>query len=389
MVSKETFKALLPQQEWRGSLTLYASQWRTRPCGEHDGVSFSELCEVIAPSTGPQCVPDKGRVCYFTPGLLKDAPLVGKTLKKALAAGEPPNGKQRSARHVTCSTFLVFDLDGASREQVQAIGKRLKQDGVSALIYTTYSHGNPVKPGHRLRVILPVDAAMNLDDYSAAWACGNQRWFGSMADPSGAKLYQAQGVWATHPERAERAGRRIIDGGIASLPALLANSPEIPAKACNESHQMTDRSLHSADKARLIEQIRLAIPFLDAEEYTSWMRNLTALKALAPILGEYELRSLAVEYSQGGSTKSKEKNSDPRYDPERIFDATQPTMPSEAAVGSLFAQARDTAAQIFRSYVSDCQREGATRDMRAVEAAVRYLCRYHPKRYEEAKRGGV
>lgn len=388
-MNPRVFKSSMPEDAWRGDLMTYPSQYGTRPSAEHKNLTVDQLYEHVAPSSGPYLIEDKARAPYLTPGLLKIAPYVGKTLEKAIAARQPIIGKQRSSQHVTQATFLVLDIDGASTEQGQAIGKVLTGDGVSALIYTTYSHGAADKPGWRIRAVIPVDGPMDSAVYQRAWAGANQRWFLGMADHTGSKLSQAQGLWATHPERANKASRRVIEGGIASLDALLAISPVVAPQVTQSPRRAATGSLNPADRAREIEQITRALPLLDADDYSTWTRNIVCFKALAPELGEDEMRALAVIYSQQGSASSTQRNDDPRYDPEQFFDSACPAMSPDAAAGTLFGQASAEASKIFAGYLAAKQLGVSTKSDEHVELAVKYLSRYHLKKYEQIKQGEV
>lgn len=383
------FKSSMPKAAWRGDLTIYRSQYETRPTAEHKNLTVDALYELMAPASGPCLTEEKAKATYATPGLLRDAPYVGRTLEKAVEAKQPTSGKQRSSQHVTEATFLVFDIDDTSTDQITAMGRAIRGDGISALMYTTYSHGAADKPGCRIRAVIPVDGPMDSALYCRAWAGANQRWFLEMADSTGSKLSQAQGLWATHPERANKASRRVIEGGIASLEALLAISPVAVTPPTQSLRRAVTGSLNPADCALQIEQITRALPLVDADDYSPWVRNIVCLKALAPELGEDDMRALAVTYSQQGSSNSTQRNGDPRYDPEQVFDSTRADMSPDAARGTLFGQASAEASKIFAGYLAAVQQGVPTKNDEQVKLAVGYLSRYHPKKYEQIKRGEV
>ena len=263
---------------------------------------------------------------------------------------------------------------------------RATKDCILSLIYTTFSHGAEDKPGWRIRVLVPVDGPLDSASYHRAWAGANQQWFDGLADPTGAKLSQAQGLWATHPDRKNKASRRVIEGGIASLDALLA---KVLPPVIQRSRIAPTGKLNPVLRAQQIEQITRALPLQDADYYSAWTRTINCLKALAPQLGEDEMQALAVTFSQQGDIRSTLRNDDPRYDPERFFGSTCPTMSPDAAAGTLFRQARDKAAKILKQYLTAKRQNKSTRDVDYIERAAQYLSRYHPKHYEQIKQGEV
>lgn len=91
----------LPLKDWRGDLTMFEGAFRTIPCYEHENIEWPHVCAVIASPEGPARAAEKEKATYFLPCLLRDAPLVGRTLERALANSQPTIGKQRSAAHVT------------------------------------------------------------------------------------------------------------------------------------------------------------------------------------------------------------------------------------------------------------------------------------------------
>ena len=165
-------RTLLSKQmldEWSASLTMFNGFTNTRPDKEYLNVSWEDFKKWICPES-PLLLTDKKQGQFFIACILKEAPLVGNTLKMALSTGTATVGKMRSKGHVTETTLLVIDIDGLSEAEFQAVLDRLKADGISYLAYSTFSHGNPAKPGIRARLVIPLDKAINVDDYTDALA---------------------------------------------------------------------------------------------------------------------------------------------------------------------------------------------------------------------------
>lgn len=187
---------------------------------------------------------------------MKEAPLVGNTLKHAEQNGQPTVGKMRSKNHMTTARFLVIDIDGLPEESLAEFRLKLEQAGLSYFIYSSHSYGNPNKPGLRARLIIPVDGDLNIEDYSTAWHGFDHLYLNGMAgeaDPSGAHLYQQQGIWMTHPDWKDQAFKHSFDGGVASASALLEFGQSLKPTSPSKSHEISGVKTHnyppsSADK---------------------------------------------------------------------------------------------------------------------------------------------
>ena len=53
--------------------------------------------------------------------------------------------------------MLVKDIDGLSEGDFFAGLDKIKNNGTTYLAYTTYSRGNPAKPGMRVRIVIPLE----------------------------------------------------------------------------------------------------------------------------------------------------------------------------------------------------------------------------------------
>jgi putative DNA primase/helicase len=248
----------LPLSKWRGSVTTFNGFTGTRPAREFKEVSWDQVCVVLCPPR-PAVIADKSHGQYFVPCLLKEAPLVGSTRDAAMNAGQPTTGKMRSKGHVTDASMVVMDVDGLPEAEFVTGLRAMEQDGLSCLAYTTHSHGCEGNAGVRGRVVVPVDRPLDVDEYSAAWHGLDRRyWAGNAgkADPSGANLYQQQGVWSCHPDRTDKAQSWRVHGGVASSDVLIAISRSAQgsrlARAANKSPRCVlgiDGALGGAEQA--------------------------------------------------------------------------------------------------------------------------------------------
>jgi len=219
----------LPLVDWRGDLTMFNGFTGTIPSKELININWHEIVKTIKPDE-VKCIIDKNRGEYFIPCLLKDAPLVGNTLAAAKASGKECIGKMRSKNHVTKANMLVIDIDGLSQDFVISISDKLKSEGITSLVFTTFSNGNPLKPGFRARLITPLDRALDVDEYRAAWIgfdivyCDGEA---GKADLSGSNLYQQQGKWCCHVDRKEHASFWLNQSGVACANTLIAQAPVV------------------------------------------------------------------------------------------------------------------------------------------------------------------
>jgi hypothetical protein len=219
----------LPLVDWRGDLTMFNGFTGTIPSKELININWHEIVKTIKPDE-VKCIIDKNRGEYFIPCLLKDAPLVGNTLAAANVSGKECIGKMRSKNHVTKANMLVIDIDGLSQDFVISISDKLKSEGITSLVFTTFSNGNPLKPGFRARLITPLDRALDVDEYRAAWIgfdtvyCDGEA---GKADLSGSNLYQQQGKWCCHVDRKEHASFWLNQSGVACANTLIAQAPVV------------------------------------------------------------------------------------------------------------------------------------------------------------------
>jgi len=228
--------------DWRGPATFLNGFTGTLPALELKDVGWDEISGLLCPPE-PASLTDKKTGQYVVPCLLKEAPLVEKTLEAAIRNGTSTIGKMRSKSHVTEAAFAMMDVDGLSEEDFLAALEKMKADGITVLDYTTHSYGDPDKPGIRARLAIPIDRAVGIEEYRAVWKGIDNRYFNGAAgraDSSGSNLYQQQGTWCSHPDRVDQAKSWRHDGGVASADFLIELGGGVePPKPVNASSVKT------------------------------------------------------------------------------------------------------------------------------------------------------
>jgi len=157
-----------PLEEWRGNVTFFPGINATQPSESFENLDWQAFVQKICPNE-PTLITDKKDALYFLPCLLRDAPLIGKTLEQAEQNGEPTVGKMRSKDHVTESNVLLFDYDGMEESAFALIRSFFEKHNLTYVAYTTFSHGRDDKPGMHVRVCVPVDQPLDVEAYPTAW----------------------------------------------------------------------------------------------------------------------------------------------------------------------------------------------------------------------------
>lgn len=347
------------------SITLFDNAYSTQPAYEGANLAPIEVASLIASYEGPHATSDKHHAPFFVASTLKEAEFVGKTRLRAIAAGIPTVGKQRSGVHVVEGSFGKSDFDGITDEEAQKVRAYLDKHNIAYLLYTTHSHGREGKPGNRLRLIVFFDRPLPPDEYQRAVAALSVVLLGQSLDPSEARLSQQAGVWAAHPDRVGLAfcERRIAGRYCVSADALLALAPKAQPAAPRRSSAGV-----WGDVER--QKVHDALQFIDPNEYATWVTVCTCLAALAPVMGD-EARTLWTTYSGRGDEASQAGNNRSGTDPEQMFDRMTPSMGAEAALGTLMLKAKDAALDIAERDIE----AGTLTD--AGYAAVRHLNTYH------------
>jgi len=209
-----------PLASWKGSLTTFQGVTNTKPDKEFQDASWETIADILCPDE-PVQLPEKKDGQYFVPCPLKEGPLVGKTRELAEKEGKPTEGKMRSKSHITDGSMISMDVDGLIEDSLDAALREIEADGITYRAYTTHSHGDPQKPGMRVRFVFPLDRKVNNEEYNAVWKGLNQRYFDGQADSTSANIYQQQGTWCCDPDRRSLAQKWGNDNGIASADALI------------------------------------------------------------------------------------------------------------------------------------------------------------------------
>lgn len=341
------------------AVTVFPSSRETLPCAEHVGLDWDGVVSVYA---GKLIVTkDKTHVPYTMPCPLRDAPFVGKTAERLGKLGQTI-GKQRSAAHATKSRLLVFDFDGLLGAMAKQVLKAVRDLKCQYLVYSSYSHGSPEKPGARFRVVIGLDRLVDVPEYIAIWTALNEQVFGGLADPSSRHMYQQQGKWASDPVRSDKAFRFVGQG-----------EPLV----CDRWHTTKTTKKTPAPRATPyppvgISKISTALRWIEANDSTTWYQVGMALKALEPVLGSDSLSNW-VAFSDSADEGSKKNNTDSRYNPEIMWESFNPSMPMEAAQGKIFALARNGAAAAVNKSIKTGELDNNGRD------AVAYLEARHPR----------
>lgn len=363
-----------PLSQSRFSMTMFAGFTGTLPADEMSDISWPMLVAIIANSESPALLIEKDRAPYFLCCQLRVAHYVKETLARAVREKWPSlEGKQRSSSHVTSSNILIFEFDGLDAGTWDQVLSLIQLSGLTALIYSTHSFGRSDKLGVHVRVLMPMDKPLEPLEYTRAWKGAETLLFKGIASPdqSGRHIYQQQGIWAAHPDRRHLAFRHDIRGGLISTESALAAAP---IQVIRE--RLIPTTFNPTTETARLES---ALPWLDAEDTSIWMANITAFKAVSLIVGIDAARSLVIKYSAQGSERATARNTDSCYDPAQFFDSVSPSMSADVGMAVLCANARDTAVLEIRS-----SKDAGNWTMRGREAAI-YLAKHHGRLFNELK----
>ena len=155
-----------------------------------------------------------------------------------------------------------------------------------------------------------------------------------------------------------------------SADALLAANPEKAVKTVVPTARML-----CAGTFGEVERCKVssALALIDANEYSSWIKVGTCIKALESCLGSVAL-GLWIEFSERGGGDAKIRNDQRQYAPEAVFASLKPTITPNVALGSLMSIAKDAAVDLLR-----------TGDREQKLSALVHLRTYHRKLFEELR----
>ena len=356
-----------PVSEWRGTISLFEGMTSVYPFFSGDEQTWLNFADAVAPKQ-PQIICDKSQGTFFLPTVLREAPLVGATRERAQVSGKPLNGVMRSAAHVVAGTAIKLDLDGVTKHKLVQVLECLKRQRLAYILFSTHSHR--LKPGIRARLILPLDQALASAGYAQAVRRASTELLGCSLDASEAHLHQLAGCFAAHPDRSAGAFRHAhLDGVCLSSQALLASSTPVPVTLPTPAASLQARLLLKTERDRVAR----ALTWLNANDFQTWCMAGMMLKGAG--LGDYGL-SMWLAFSDRASGAAKQRNNEPRYDPETMWGSFSPCVPGHVAVATLLARARDAAAVVARA-VLETDSIGGPGD-----EALTYLARNHPQFFD-------
>lgn len=349
-----------------GSISMFSCFYETRPCLIRVDIPFAEIVGLVVPEK-PVVKPVKEYVKAFVCSELADAQLIGETLIKALKEGEPTIGKQRSSTHVVSGSWIKFDLDGITQNELKDVKSKLKDKKLGYALYTTHSHG--LKPNIRARVLLFLDRSLKSKDYQIATLEAAKWLLGKSLDKSDANLSQQQAVYCAHPERVQWARKTVhLEGFCIDVDELLKDAPKQKTNSYNIKLLSSEMLLDSEK-----ERIKNALTWIDPNTYDSWVKVCMCLKALEAKLGS-EALDIWIRFSNQAVEVNKQKNEMQQYDPEIMFNRMSPTMTSEAAIGTLLGMAKEDVLNIL--YKAEIKSMEQTFYGKELDATV-YLKNYH------------
>lgn len=331
-----------PLSEWRGSITTFCGFTRTVPDKELKDARWEEVSRMLCP-VKPHILFDKNQGQYAVPCLLKVAPLIGNTLEIAKMKGASTIGKMRSKDHVTDASMLMTDIDGVSESDLMSCLDQLKAEGLTFVAYTTHSHGNPQKPGMRVRLIIPLDRAVTMEEYTAASYGFDQNYFSGQvgnADSSCAKMYQQQGTWCCHPSRITQAKSWFHNSGVASSEVLIQLGRLIHPPVISPTAAETDRVNDETSSPTVpITKIIALMVWLDPDfTYLKWLRVIMAV--FHATQGSQEGLDLVDTWSSGG------KKYKGYRDVLKTWKSLRLNIPNPVTYRTLIMMARDAGANI-------------------------------------------
>lgn len=254
-------------------------------------------------------------------------------------------GTTRAAANVEEITGVALDFDHGAR--LNDVVQRLRDKGIEAIAYTTFSHA---PEDEKFRIVLPLRKAIKPAEYARVWA-GANTLTGGVADAACRDVSRLFYLPSCPPERAHLARVEHVSGRIATADELVAMAPSEESRvngAHVNGHALDGATLAAArERARAlndealghepmpetpeqIERVRSALAALNADcEYEIWRNTVFATLAT----GWTCARELAREWSASAPA---------RFDPgafEKLADSFHDRADG-VGVGSLFHTAR-------------------------------------------------
>jgi putative DNA primase/helicase len=210
-----------PRLFWKGDIALFSGYTETIPCKEVSG-DWKRIASFIAPDS-PQVVEEKQQGQTFLPYAL--------------------NGKARLKENASDTNLLIMDIDGCSEAEFLEARSKMERDGLTYIAFTTHSQGD--KEGMRVRIVMPLNRTVNVNEYELLWKSINTKYFKGQADSSGSKVYQMQGAWCCHPDRTAMAQKWanlgeliVVDDQLPKTDKLATYPPSDANKVADACHQI-------------------------------------------------------------------------------------------------------------------------------------------------------
>jgi putative DNA primase/helicase len=167
---------------WKGEIALFNTYKEPIPFKEVKDAKWQDIVKIIRPEK-PQIIEDKTKGQTFLPYAL--------------------NGKARLKENASDTNLLIMDIDGCSEAEFLEARSKMERDGLTYIAFTTHSQGD--KEGMRVRIVMPLNRTVNVNEYELLWKSINTKYFKGQADSSDSNVYQMQGTWCCHPDRQDLA----------------------------------------------------------------------------------------------------------------------------------------------------------------------------------------
>jgi hypothetical protein len=269
---------------------------------------------------------------------------------------------------------MLFDIDGVDKSQTKALIKMLDGAGLNYVLYSTHSHGALDKSGYRFRGVVPLSGGVSPSQYTSIHCAVRHDLFectGAAFDDHAKRLTQQQGTWATTRDRAHRAFKRRRDhGGCLDVNYWLARSVGlgVAVKPYVKPEYRPPKYRSPAELGVTARRVARALEMIPSRT-THFQPVLSYTKAA-------DLGDVGFELFNGWAWSDYEHQAEQQgrrdvYNPEIAWLRAKPSMPAEAAIGSICKLAKQCALGAIDA--DPTFRNDATRE------ALSYLCVNHPK----------
>ncbi len=359
----------------RFALTLYRGRNNPIPVFPFDrygALSWQEVVDLVAGGNAPKIISNKANVLYMTSGVLSEGLLNTETTRNHYGT------ETGRARLTNCclgpARLMLFDIDGVDKSQTKALIKMLDGAGLNYVLYSTHSHGAQGESGYRFRGVVPLSEGVGSSQYTSIHCAVRQDLFactGGAFDDHAKRLTQQQGTWATSADRARLAFKRRRDhGGCLDVNYWLARAVELGVDVTPyvkpEFQPPSYRS--PAELGVIARRVAKALEMIPSRT-TLYQEVLMYTKAA-------DLGDDGFELFNGWAWSDPEHQAEQQarrdvFNPEIAWPSAKPSMPAEAAVGSICKLAKECALGAIDA--------DPTFSKDSTGEALAYLCANHPK----------